>query len=681
MYSTARTAATPRIYPRAAVCASLVNPCSGADDMAVWTARLWTRWQGWLEQGPPASYPDGPGASEAAPEVGTAAGAAVSSPRSLRSERLHHAGASEAASETEAESPTRAASHLSTGSATAAATAPARRHGHRTPTIALRPLMAALAPRMRADGLLHAQRSSDTGSGSAAVEGGAGDGWLDLQFEPAALPVALQRRYAAAETTGAVPGASSAAQALLQSAIADGGSVDVQMGLYLSRLLRTLLHTPSAQQAADAPATLAAAVAWPPAADAAAAPALTGPALAREVLRALLLSSRGGSSSLSDSAAQRWMRGAVQRLSRASGHGVASDEQASHGSGASGRQPSHAGRAEKDPAALAVALVLELLDSWEERMAAAALAVPPAPDDAAAATVGGAVDGYALGSTKERVYHAAAPALAAPVAVVASASPLEYFGSAIAVGDFNGDGADDVAMCGYGYSYASPATANLWLAQAGGFYVRYGAGNATSLTPTTALVAGHAARSETAEEDTLPHAGGSNREQQPAGAAVPLGDAPVAPVPADTALRGDRVFSRLGWAACSLDFNLGESFGAGHACLQHSVALGVDPALALPSTLLWIHNCATALPSCLTVADGVDDLAVSAPTQGWPSNWDPASTGPQGPWQANFYYQGAVHVYFGVRGAGLPSGNGSDAQPDVMIVTGTNETHMGSTLR
>jgi hypothetical protein len=570
--------------------------------------------------------------------------------------------------------------------------------------------MAALAPQMRADGLLRAQRAgaagSGTSNGSAGTEGGAGDGWLDLQFEPAALPAALQRRYAAETAGTAVHSASSAVQALLRSAIADGGgSVDVQMGLYLSRLLRTLLHTPLAPQPVDdapAAAPAAAAVAWPPAADAASVPALTGPALAREVLRALLLSSPGGSNAISDTAAQRWVRGAVHRLSRASGHGPASDDQALHGGGASDggqashaggpsdRQALHAGGTEGDSAALAVALVLELLDGWEERMAAAALAGSTATGDAAAAAAAataaaadGAVGGHASVSAEEKASQATAPALAAPVAVVASASPLEYFGSAIAVGDFNGDGADDVAMCGYGYSYASPDTANLWLAQAGGFYVRYGAGNATSEAPAAALTTADAARSNGSfKEQSLPQAGGSDSEQQPAGAAVPLGDAPVTPVPADTALRGDRVFSRLGWAACSLDFNLGESFGKGHAC-SSLLSFCVAAARALFSSLLASELTLVPRdwPLCLAFADGVDDLAVSAPTQGWPANWDPASTGPQGPWQANFYYQGAVHVYFGVRGAGLPAGSGSGAQPDVMIVTGTNETHMGSTLR
>ena len=107
-----------------------------------------------------------------------------------------------------------------------------------------------------------------------------------------------------------------------------------------------------------------------------------------------------------------------------------------------------------------------------------------------------------------------------------------------------------------------------------------------------------------------------------------------------SSLHGGDVFARLGWASCALD---------------------------------WNH-------------DGVSDLAVSAPTRGWPLNWQPAADGDAGEdsplWYSYYFYRGAVAVYFGAAGAGLPVGAGAAAPaPDVLILTGTNESFTGSTLR
>ena len=67
-------------------------------------------------------------------------------------------------------------------------------------------------------------------------------------------------------------------------------------------------------------------------------------------------------------------------------------------------------------------------------------------------------------------------------------------------------------------------------------------------------------------------------------------------------------------------------------------------------------------------ADGIDDLAVSAPSYGW--NWaaDPFDEAPQ------FPYVGAVHVYFGGNGTGL------SPTPNVTIIGPVNQTNTGAHL-
>lgn len=203
---------------------------------------------------------------------------------------------------------------------------------------------------------------------------------------------------------------------------------------------------------------------------------------------------------------------------------------------------------------------------------AAAAAEAPAAEADAAAAVGG-------------------PIIGTPVAIVASTVPVEYFGSSIASGDFNADGHVDTVFGAFGHTLQLAPSAGVvedgaaltptLLAQSGGFYIQYGPSNTST-----------------------------------GGAPTP------APAPAASML-SPLVFARLGWSACSLDFN---------------------------------H-------------DGIADYAVSAPAQGW--QWNVS----QAPWQADFYYWGAVQIYYGAAGAGL------SATPDVVIATTLNETHMGMHLQ
>jgi len=107
--------------------------------------------------------------------------------------------------------------------------------------------------------------------------------------------------------------------------------------------------------------------------------------------------------------------------------------------------------------------------------------------------------------------------------------PLEYAGAALAVGDFNADGASDLVATAYGASPVgtyvddalgvapSPPIAGAVLPQAGGWYLRTGA---------------------------------------PAGAATAAAaaDGPEPLSPADRST-GASVYARLGEAACVLDFN------------------------------------------------------------------------------------------------------------------------------
>ncbi len=228
---------------------------------------------------------------------------------------------------------------------------------------------------------------------------------------------------------------------------------------------------------------------------------------------------------------------------------------------------------------------------------AAALRLPPAVGAAGALAVADALD--ALGvprSPPAAAAFAASATLPAPAPVVFAAAgtvALEYAGAALATGDFDGDGTQDLVITAYG---ASPV----------GTYVDDAVGVAPSAPVANAV---------------LPQAGGWYVRSGGAAVTAAPGPEPLAPAARST---GAGVYARLGQAACVLDFNL----------------------------------------------DGIDDLALGAPTAGWAWAADPWGEAPL------YYYQGRVDIYFGARGAGLPPASA----PSATIFAATNLSSFGAVL-
>ena len=94
-----------------------------------------------------------------------------------------------------------------------------------------------------------------------------------------------------------------------------------------------------------------------------------------------------------------------------------------------------------------------------------------------------AAEAALLGAREPRAAPApgTATVVGTPFVTLASALPLEYAGASLAVGDFNGDGTDDVAMGAWGHSLNADPTATAGgrlLMQAGAVYTQVCGGGA-----------------------------------------------------------------------------------------------------------------------------------------------------------------------------------------------------------
>jgi hypothetical protein len=191
--------------------------------------------------------------------------------------------------------------------------------------------------------------------------------------------------------------------------------------------------------------------------------------------------------------------------------------------------------------------------------------------------------------------------------VVASSTPLEYVGTAVAVGDFDADGFDDAVITAPGHTALGTLTSS------------------SSAAAAAVAAGGKTAPSSSASNSLLPQSGGFYTRYGNM-SSMPANDADTAPIPEPLPVQyatfGADEFTRLGWDTCVLDFN----------------------------------------------ADGIDDLAVSAPTAGW--QWADYPGAPV------FLYSGRVHVYFGAKGQGL-----AGSSPNVVFYSPFNTTFLGMSLK
>ena len=191
--------------------------------------------------------------------------------------------------------------------------------------------------------------------------------------------------------------------------------------------------------------------------------------------------------------------------------------------------------------------------------------------------------------------------------IYASSSPLEYAGASLSSGDFDGDGTIDVVVTAPGHtSVGSFNSADV------------AAGNGLKLPQAGAFYIRYGNVTMSDSTSSSSKLSSSKSSSSSTAAAVPES------LPQDFPYltEGTRPFERLGAASCVLDAN----------------------------------------------ADGLDDLAVSAPASGF--NWQ------QDPWNLapSFHYVGEVRIFFGEKGTGLPTA------PTVVILGPSNNTHTGLSL-
>jgi len=177
--------------------------------------------------------------------------------------------------------------------------------------------------------------------------------------------------------------------------------------------------------------------------------------------------------------------------------------------------------------------------------AAASAIDSPAADVRTLLSFLAAAEAALLGAREPRAAAAApgnATVVGSPFVTLASALPLEYAGASLAVGDFNGDGSDDVAMGAWGHSLNADPTAaagSRLLMQAGAVY-------------TQVCVRGQRprrdSRSYSEPKSPLPSQYG-NASVAASNASTNASAPPAPPIPfPDAPTYGAELFARLGWS-------------------------------------------------------------------------------------------------------------------------------------
>lgn len=86
---------------------------------------------------------------------------------------------------------------------------------------------------------------------------------------------------------------------------------------------------------------------------------------------------------------------------------------------------------------------------------------------------------------KEAISSRKASTISPSLVTVSSVSEFEYYGKSIAVGDWNGDGINDVAIGAPGYTKISSGGRSLGNSQSGRVYIEYGPFDLAAVNPVT----------------------------------------------------------------------------------------------------------------------------------------------------------------------------------------------------